>query len=116
MVFDMNIVRVKEGQETLFQELRDQMMINVMNSDNVVAAYKFNVEPYVLETFYGMDLTNVELSMAVYDSEEARTEALAELGATEDFVSFVETFDCIMCAAMTGMVEMNRPEYFPPFA
>ena len=115
MVFDMWIVKVKEGKETEFQEGREQLIKSARNSNNVVYVTKFDVNRDILQderTGLREETENIELTIIVYKSKAARRRAQTESRVSDDFNRFLGTFDCVMCALMK---EQRRPEYFPPF-
>ena len=115
MVFDLQIVKVKDGKETEYQETRQKLITMSRNSNNVVSVTKFDVERDILEderSFLKYDNTNNEITIIVYESLAARSRWQTERRGSSDFKRFVETFDCIVCALMT---EQGRPENFPPF-
>ena len=115
MVFDMWIVKVKEGKETEFQEGREQLIKSARNSNNVVSVTKFDVNRDILQderTGLREETENIELTIIVYKSKAARRRAQTESRVSDDFNRFLGTFDCVMCALMK---EQRRPEYFPPF-
>jgi len=115
MVFELQIVRVKKGQEAEFEEARDRMIMRSRNNNNVKSVTKFDVNRDVLTDERGelqIETENMETTIIVYPSMFARSRANAELRGTKDFKTFVDTFDCIMCSLMK---DQNRPEYYPPF-
>ena len=114
MVFELQLVRVKEGKETEYQETREKLVTLARNTNNVESKTKFEVNrDGVKDEMFGLrDLANMELTITVYKSMNALNKDRIAMKENSDFEKFIGTFDCIMCATM---IEQSRPEYFPPF-
>ena len=115
MVFDILIVRVKEGREEEFQQTRDELITIAHNTNLVNAVYKFDVNRDVFadpRSIFPEEVENIELTLIVYPSKAARNKYRDQLRDSPDFKAYLETFECKMCALM---VENRRPEFFPPF-
>merc|ERR1719499_382437 len=115
MVFEMLIVKVKQGKEDEFQEKRDKLIGKTRNTNLVDNAYKFEVDRDVLadpRSVLPEEVENIELTMIVYPTRSARQRFMKSLRKDVDLEEFVDTFECKMCATM---IENKRPEYFPPF-
>ena len=110
-------VKVKEGQEDAFQEKRDRFITLARNTNNVEGVYKFTVNRDIMQPddplFF--DLTNVELTIAVYPDQSARRRAIADMNTMQPgfLESFTGTSDCIMCALLEDNL---HPTSYPPFA
>ena len=110
-------VKVKEGQEETFQEMRERFITLARNTNNVENVYKFTVNRDIMQPddplFF--DHTNIELTIAVYPDQSARRKAIADINNMEPgFIeSFTGTSDCIMCALLEDNL---HPTSYPPFA
>ena len=74
-VFDLQIVRVKEGQEEQFQELRRRVVSLARNVRDVEGVYTFEVNRDVLtdeRSLLREDTERIELTIVTYKSQAAR--------------------------------------------
>ena len=110
-------VKVKEGQEEKFQELRDRFITLARNTNNVENVYKFKVNRDIMQPDDPLyfNHTNIELTIAVFPDQSARRKAIADMNSMEPGLidSFTSTTDCIMCAVLEDNL---HPTSYPPFA
>eukprot|EP00092_Neocalanus_flemingeri_P005668 GFUD01006106.1.p1 GENE.GFUD01006106.1~~GFUD01006106.1.p1 ORF type:complete len:527 (-),score=118.65 GFUD01006106.1:49-1629(-) len=118
-IIEMEMVRVKEGQEEKFQTLRNSCVARARNNKHVMDVQTFDVVNGVLESLpadnlFNFDSTRNELMMTFYASSEEREKAFANqltqgLGKKADYYS---TFDCIACTVINTDLD---PTYYGPF-
>ena len=98
-LMDVEMVKVKAGQEETFQKLRNQYKVKSRSSNNIVDVVVFKVVQDTLESLPEGNLfifpaANNELTLTIYRDPAARRAALAE--NLKD-AGYEETFDCIAC-------------------
>ena len=74
-VFDLQIVKVKEGQEERFQELRRKVVSRAANIRDVERVYTFEVDRDILtdeKAFLKEETEGIELTIISYSSPGAR--------------------------------------------
>ena len=74
-VFDLQIVKVKEGQEERFQKLRKKVVIRAANIKDVERVYTFEVDRDILtdeRAFLKEETEGIELTIISYSSPAAR--------------------------------------------
>ena len=111
-IIDMEMVKVKEGQEEKFQEMRNSYKIKARNSKYVLDVVTFDAVHGVLESLpadnlFNFDSTSNELMLTFFTSEEERKKA----GNLKD-PGYLSTFDCIACTVINTELD---PTYYPPF-
>jgi len=115
-VFQINIVKVKEGRMEEFLTLRDKVITKSRSSRNVGRITKFDVDQEVLEGEKGtplyFDSSNNGVTLLEYSSLAQAKRFTAELRMDPEFIKFTDTFDCIACAFMTNQLHST---YYPPF-
>ena len=115
-VFQVNIVKVKEGRMEEFLTLRDKVIAKSRSSRNVGRITKFEVDQEVLEGVKGTQLyfnsTDNAVTLLEYNGLAQAQRFTAELRRDPDFKKFTSTFDCIVCAFMTNNLHST---YYPPF-
>jgi len=119
MVFDLNIVKRKEGEAGKdFIKLRKHLISLLRSNKNVVSYRKFIVDEDIQgndeDDLLYFDSSNNYISFIVFESMEARARAFADIGGNNlDFLKkFYSTFDCIMCATLTDNLHQS---HYPPF-
>merc|ERR1712038_1640540 len=96
-VFDLQIVKVKEGREEDFQELRKKVISKARNIREVEKIFTFDVNRDILTDPRGLlqeETERYEVTMISYKSRAARQRAIQEAGQFREFQQFGETFDC----------------------
>ena len=120
-VFDAQMVKVKEGKEEEYQELRKKVKARMLNIKDVEKFYTFTVNRDILEdsrsiledaTVLDNDTERIELTVVNHKSKEARYRSFAEIVNYPEFLQWTQTFDCIMCGLMK---DVTRPLYYPPY-
>ena len=115
-VFQVNIVKVKEGRMEEFLTLRDKVIAKSRSSRNVGKITKFDVDQEVIEGLKGtplyFDSTDNGVTILEYNSLAQAQRFTAELRMDPEFRQFTSTFDCIACAFMTNQLHST---YYPPF-
>jgi len=119
MVFDLNIVKRKEGDAGKdFIKLRKHLISLLRSNKNVVSYRKFIVDQDILENEKGgplyFDSSNNYISFIVFESMDARKRAFEDIGGNNlDFLKeFYSSFECIMCATLTDELhETNNPPF-----
>ena len=74
-VFDLQLVKVKEGQEDRFQEVRRKVISRAANIKDVERVYTFEVDRDILtdeRAFLKEETEGVELTIISYSSPAAR--------------------------------------------
>ena len=115
---EMDMVKIRPGQEENFHRLRDKFQAKAINNKYVVSATKFEVDREILEEgdkqspFY-FDSTDNELLISVYRSKQDRLKAFGEYMKDPEFIEeYFSTFDCIACTVLTSVL---HPTYYPPY-
>ena len=118
-IFDLNIVKRKEGDAGKdFIKLRKHLISLLRSNKNVVSYRKFIVDQDILENEKGgplyFDSSNNYISFIVFESMDARKRAFEDIGGNNlDFLKeFYSSFECIMCATLTDELhETNNPPF-----
>ena len=113
-LIDLEMVKVKPGQEAQFQKLRNEYKVRSRSSNNVLDVVVFKVVRDTLEKLPADNLFNFpaegnELTMTVYRDSAARDAALRENLKDPGYES---TFDCIACTLINNQLART---YFPPY-
>ena len=113
-LIDLEMVKVKPGQEEKFQKLRNKYKVRSRSSNNVLDVVVFKVVRDTLEKLPADNLFNFpaegnELTMTVYRDPAAREAALSENLKDPGYES---TFDCIACTLINNQLART---YYPPY-
>ena len=113
---EVEMVKVRPGEEDRFQQLRAAYVTRARNSRHVLDVVTFHVVNGVLESLpednlFNFDSSNNEFTLTFYASEEERRAALEEDDLKKDD-EIVTTYDCIVCAVINTDLD---PTYYPPF-
>ena len=119
MVFDLNIVKRKEGDAGKdFIKLRKHLISLLRSNKHVVSYQKFIVDQEILEAEKGgplyFDSSDNFISLITFKSMAARSRAYVDIrGNNLDFFEeFNTTFECIVCATLTDELhESNNPPF-----
>ena len=113
-LMDVEMVKVKAGQEETFQKLRNQYKVKSRSSNNILDVVVFKVVQDTLESLpegnlFNFPATDNQLTLTIYRDPAARTAALAE--NLKD-AGYEATFDCIACTLVNTQLKST---YYPPF-
>ena len=118
-VFQLNIVKVKEGRMEEFNAALGAVIASDRSNRNIGHIYTFEVDQEIMEEelkkppsqrLY-FDSSNNAIWLARFASLGQRQRYLAEADPAA-FSQFAGLFDCIVCAAFTNAL---HPNYYPPF-
>jgi len=113
-LIDVEMVKVKPGQEEEFKKLRNEYKVRARSSNNILDVVVFNVVRDTLEqlpdgNLFKFPADNNELTMTVYRDSAAREAALQENLKDPGYES---TFDCIACTLISNQLART---YYPPY-
>ena len=113
-LIDVEMVKVKPGQEEKFKRLRKDYKTRARSTRNIIDVVTFKAVQNVLETLpednlFNFPASNNEFMMTFYRNSEERQRALSENLKDPEYDS---TFDCIACTVIN--TDLN-PAYYPPF-
>ena len=113
-LMDVEMVKVKAGQEETFQKLRNQYKVKSRSSNSILDVVVFKVVQDTLESLpegnlFNFPATDNQLTLTIYRDPAARTAALAE--NLKD-AGYEATFDCIACTLVNTQLKST---YYPPF-
>jgi len=116
-IIEMEMVKVKPGQEEKFQQLRSSVVSKARNNPHVMAIHLFNVVNGALESLpednlFNFDSTNNQFMLTFYRNAGEREKALATVPQDPEYAEYFSTFDCIACAVINTDL---HPTYYPPF-
>jgi len=113
-LIDVEMVKVKPGQEEKFKRLRKDYKTRARSTRNIIDVVTFKAVQNVLETLpednlFNFPASNNEFMMTFYRNSEERQRALSENLKDPEYDS---TFDCIACTVINTDLD---PAYYPPF-